>query len=595
MSASERMNEFFETVSYVGTEEDIRPWRELEELATSDDEPDDPDPVPSRRKDMGGVGSGNFGHGGRPGEVGGSGPGGLSSAGDERTDSEGPPVGKPFRVFRIGSKKGTTLDNKNAGNADAVDDLYMRSLDDDGPGVGDTLHVFEVVLEEPTAGYQRFNAGVASPLPAVTLPIAEGTVGRHKRDVELLYSFPKGGKWTAKHVVAIPASKVFRQWGAQEERVAVIRQKVEEAIVAQPKSLRVFWLGGAGSGNFGHKGRPGEVGGSGEGEGGGKKQSVKGKNIRGVSDEADDDVVEAVLGLNSEAKVRDLAESMVQYVDSENFEVTIETEGAAERDDEELQEGYDEYVAEERRSAMHEWVSTRDDQHAAIEMLWEEVKNEPAPDSPYGDVREHPSLPFGEKLERPEPEAISFEDLTEGIADTTGPFTNEEKESIRERLRGTGGPQLPSRDDLVEQWETDHDGDEFGDSFSEWADEHGGSSGGSGDQSVKISFVGDKGTTIERTFTQGGNGIEVEHNFFRAGQQQGGLAKDLLRGSFEEYERLDVHEVKVHANIDIGGYAWAKFGFKTDSPPDLDSRIQEAYRTKRITGEEKQHTGGSSH
>ena len=237
---------------------------------------------------------------------------------------------------------------------------------------------------------------------------------------------------------------------------------------------------------------------------------------------------------------------------------------------------------------MHEWVSTRDDQHAAIEILWEEVKNEPAPDSPYGDVREHPSLPFGEKLERPEPEAISFEDLTEGVADTTGPFTKEEKESIRERLRGTGGPLLPSRNELVEQWESDHDGEEFGNSFSDWADEHGGSSGGSGDQSVKISFVGDKGTTIERTFTQGGNGIEVEHNFFRAGQQQGGLAKDLLRGSFEEYERLDVHEVKVHANIDIGGYAWAKFGFRTDSPPDLDSRIQEAYRTKRITGEEKQ-------
>ena len=83
MKASERMDEFFATVSYVGTEEAIRPWRDLEELATSDDEPDDPDPVPSRRKDMGGAGSGNFGHKGRPGEVGGSGEGEGGSAEDD--------------------------------------------------------------------------------------------------------------------------------------------------------------------------------------------------------------------------------------------------------------------------------------------------------------------------------------------------------------------------------------------------------------------------------------------------------------------------------------------------------------------------------
>lgn len=71
------MDDFFETVTYTGDEQDIKPWREIADLATSDDEPDDPHPVPSqaKRRDLGGAGSGNFGHAGRPGEVGGSGAG----------------------------------------------------------------------------------------------------------------------------------------------------------------------------------------------------------------------------------------------------------------------------------------------------------------------------------------------------------------------------------------------------------------------------------------------------------------------------------------------------------------------------------------
>jgi hypothetical protein len=47
MSDDTRMDEFFETVTYTGTEDEIRPWRELPDLATSEDEPDDPVLVPS--------------------------------------------------------------------------------------------------------------------------------------------------------------------------------------------------------------------------------------------------------------------------------------------------------------------------------------------------------------------------------------------------------------------------------------------------------------------------------------------------------------------------------------------------------------------
>jgi hypothetical protein len=44
-----RLDALLDAVTYTGTEDEIRPWREIEDLATSDDEPDDPDPVPSKK------------------------------------------------------------------------------------------------------------------------------------------------------------------------------------------------------------------------------------------------------------------------------------------------------------------------------------------------------------------------------------------------------------------------------------------------------------------------------------------------------------------------------------------------------------------
>lgn len=62
------MNEFLESIVYVG---DVRPWQEVPETEASEDEPG------GDLTTLGGPGSGNFGHSGRPGAVGGSG-GGFS-------------------------------------------------------------------------------------------------------------------------------------------------------------------------------------------------------------------------------------------------------------------------------------------------------------------------------------------------------------------------------------------------------------------------------------------------------------------------------------------------------------------------------------
>ena len=40
-----------------------------------------------------------------------------------------------------------------------------------------------------------------------------------------------------------------------------------------------------------------------------------------------------------------------------------------------------------------------------------------------------------------------------------------------------------------------------------------------------------------------------------------GIGKQVLKAQFDEYERMGVTRAKVHANIDVGGYAWARFGF----------------------------------
>lgn len=57
------IDEFLETMSYDG---DVHPWQQVPETDTSEDEP-------GGFKSLGGPGSGNFNHAGRPGSVGGSG------------------------------------------------------------------------------------------------------------------------------------------------------------------------------------------------------------------------------------------------------------------------------------------------------------------------------------------------------------------------------------------------------------------------------------------------------------------------------------------------------------------------------------------
>jgi hypothetical protein len=82
------------------------------------------------------------------------------------------------------------------------------------------------------------------------------------------------------------------------------------------------------------------------------------------------------------------------------------------------------------------------------------------------------------------------------------------------------------------------------------------------EREAAISFQGRDGTSIRRTFSRNNAGeLTVYHAYFKAGRQGNGAGKEFFRTSMGVYQSLGVKEVGVTANIDVGMYAWAKYGF----------------------------------
>jgi hypothetical protein len=88
---------------------------------------------------------------------------------------------------------------------------------------------------------------------------------------------------------------------------------------------------------------------------------------------------------------------------------------------------------------------------------------------------------------------------------------------------------------------------------------------------VEFTYRGDDGTSITRRFTKNAAGeLQVYHAYFSAGSQGNGAGKEFFRTSFGQYQRMGIKEVTVTANIDVGTYAWNKYGFKPKSESDWD-------------------------
>jgi hypothetical protein len=82
-----------------------------------------------------------------------------------------------------------------------------------------------------------------------------------------------------------------------------------------------------------------------------------------------------------------------------------------------------------------------------------------------------------------------------------------------------------------------------------------------GDNELSVSYRGSDGTRITREFKKRNRDLTVYHAFFEAGSTGEGSGRHLFRTSMGVYKALGVKEVGVTANIDVGGYAWARFGY----------------------------------
>ena len=136
--------------------------------------------------------------------------------------------------------------------------------------------------------------------------------------------------------------------------------------------------------------------------------------------------------------------------------MTISTEGGG-PSDEDLQQGYDDYVENETTNARSEWVDERFDRQEEIRHLWADVQAERTvaeAEAARAIPKRIPTFPGdkGYKLQDPaELDEISFEDSTHDL-DPSSRFSESERETIRERLRESGGPQLVSRSQLRRDW-----------------------------------------------------------------------------------------------------------------------------------------------
>jgi hypothetical protein len=87
---------------------------------------------------------------------------------------------------------------------------------------------------------------------------------------------------------------------------------------------------------------------------------------------------------------------------------------------------------------------------------------------------------------------------------------------------------------------------------------------------------------MTRTFTRSGKDVFVTHNSFTIEPSHRGAGKTILRNAMEEYQRIGVSTVRLSANIDVGSYAWAKYGFKPSIPRAIQADLR--YRLDKITG-----------
>lgn len=91
---------------------------------------------------------------------------------------------------------------------------------------------------------------------------------------------------------------------------------------------------------------------------------------------------------------------------------------------------------------------------------------------------------------------------------------------------------------------------------------------------VHLSWTG-SGVVLKREFNIKHGTKVVEHELFSLNKklQKRGVSRKVLESLYEQYQVAGVERIELLANIDVGGYAWARYGFCNKSREDLPYAI----------------------
>lgn len=120
------------------------------------------------------------------------------------------------------------------------------------------------------------------------------------------------------------------------------------------------------------------------------------------------------------------------------------------------------------------------------------------------------------------------------------------------------------------------------------------------DGGVHLSWRGN-GVELKRAFRIDDNGAKyVDHELFQLDRQlQGkGVSRQVFKALYEQYRVAGVERIELYANIDVGGYAWARYGFCVRDRNEAISAIRfsalTAKQEERIMGLIDDHFNASS-
>jgi GNAT superfamily N-acetyltransferase len=95
---------------------------------------------------------------------------------------------------------------------------------------------------------------------------------------------------------------------------------------------------------------------------------------------------------------------------------------------------------------------------------------------------------------------------------------------------------------------------------------------------IDIDMSGSNGIKLRRRYSKG----SVSHELFTIPEdmQGKGLSKEVFKALYKQYKNAGIQEINVHANIDVGGSTWAKYGFVA-KPESFNRLVSQFNRSRR--------------